>query len=107
MSFSVSRKRALRSFSAISRSLARMKRDLCNSAEGSEFQRGHIVAARGLANDRTTLGTEPVAAGFCWLDRGSEAVAKRDIIAIGGSLGAIEAAKALLGRLPGDFPAAV
>jgi two-component system, chemotaxis family, protein-glutamate methylesterase/glutaminase len=34
-------------------------------------------------------------------------VAKRDIIAIGGSLGAIEAAKALLGRLPGDFPAAV
>jgi two-component system chemotaxis response regulator CheB len=34
-------------------------------------------------------------------------MAKRDMIAIGGSFGAIEAAKALLSGLPGDFPAAV
>ncbi|MBZ9936974.1 chemotaxis protein CheB [Mesorhizobium sp. BR1-1-16] len=34
-------------------------------------------------------------------------MAKRDIIAIGGSLGAIDAAKTLLGGLPADFPAAV
>jgi two-component system, chemotaxis family, protein-glutamate methylesterase/glutaminase len=34
-------------------------------------------------------------------------MAKRDVIAIGGSLGAIEAAKALLHGLPSDFPAAV
>ncbi len=34
-------------------------------------------------------------------------MAKRDVIGIGGSLGAIEAAKRLLGGLPEDFPAAV
>src|SRR3954447_20716858 len=34
-------------------------------------------------------------------------MAKRDIVAIGGSLGAIEAAKALLGGLPGDLQAAL
>jgi two-component system chemotaxis response regulator CheB len=34
-------------------------------------------------------------------------MAKRDIIAIGGSFGAIEAAKALFRGFPGDFPAAV
>lgn len=48
--------------------------------------------------------TYPRAERFCPVEH---TMGRRDVIAIGGSLGAVAALKHLLGKLPGDFAAAV